>query len=621
MSVEEAGIAELAKQLKLRQRVAASAMVYFRRTYLCNDFCRMDPRLVYVACLYLACKAEESLLAAKHLVVHAKTLRPKWAFDVKDLLDMEMVLLEDLDFNLIVFSPYRDLATFLADAGLEQSCAQRAWGALNDSYRTDVHLLHPPHIVALGCLCLAASSDGVELGSWLQRLNVELGQVPMLPRPASAKTQPAATSWALFFSGPHFRRWAVVYHLAIIARDVWKTYTAPGTFRAFCKAVASWASGKGFVFELPAIAADDAIADVGATKSTRDADNWYITQKDLAFYQYHMEQNGDCPGASPWEVLMEKDIPNCMKYTAWRRTLANGKTEYKSLTHSADATAEEFTDLYFDDDYRPKWDAMIIHHEVVEHGDFSQRQQVVRWVRRFPFKFLSDREYTIARRLYRTDDCLYGLTKVVDHPSARRDSHVVKMDVFYSMWRSRTVQCPWGSNRPACETLLLHHEQFKIMEHLARFAVRHGMWGFVKTLSERTPEYIARRRQRGLVPTQIDAMAYGYNGCPGPAPGCVGSPGGGSVGHMQMSQSSLSLCSLESSSLGGAGGSLSRQGSAGLPRGKSVPSRVKGLLAVAMASGLAVLMKRSNSMPSNLNNVKALKSRRQQLRRQTSMTF
>lgn len=55
---------------------------------------------------------------------------------------------------------------------------------------------------------------------------------------------------------------------------------------------------------------------------------------------------------------------------------------------------------------------MIIHHEVLEHGDFAQRQQVVRWTRRFPFKFLSDREYTIARRLFKTDDALYGLTKV-----------------------------------------------------------------------------------------------------------------------------------------------------------------------------------------------------------------
>ncbi|KAG2442738.1 hypothetical protein HXX76_002820 [Chlamydomonas incerta] len=169
-------IAELAKQLKLRQRVAATAMVYFRRTYLCNNFCRMDPRLVYVASLYLACKAEESLMQAKHLVGHAKSYR-KWPYDVKDLLDMEMVLLEDLDFNLIVFSPYRDLVTYLADSGVETPCAQRAWGALNDSYRSDVNLLYPPHVVALGCLCLAAGSCSVDLAAWLSKLNVDLGQV------------------------------------------------------------------------------------------------------------------------------------------------------------------------------------------------------------------------------------------------------------------------------------------------------------------------------------------------------------------------------------------------------------------------------------------------------------
>ncbi len=33
----------------------------------------------------------------------------------------------------------------------------------------------------------------------------------------------------------------------------------------------------------------------------------------------------------------------------------NGKAEYKSLTLSLDATAEEFTDFYLDDDIRPTW--------------------------------------------------------------------------------------------------------------------------------------------------------------------------------------------------------------------------------------------------------------------------
>lgn len=62
----------------------------------------------------------------------------------------------------------------------------------------------------------------------------------------------------------------------------------------------------------------------------------------------------------------------------------------------------------------------------------------------------------------------------MDHLRAPNNPDVVRCDVFYSMWRSRSVECPWGSGRPACETLLLHHEQFKIPENLARFAVKHG---------------------------------------------------------------------------------------------------------------------------------------------------
>lgn len=72
----------------------------------------------------------------------------------------------------------------------------------------------------------------------------------------------------------------------------------------------------------------------------------------------------------------------------------------------------------------------------------------------------------------------------------------MRMDVFYSMWRSRTIPCPHGSDRPACETVLLHLEQFKIPENLARFAVRHGMATFVKKMGPAVHKFVAERRTR-----------------------------------------------------------------------------------------------------------------------------
>lgn len=77
---------------------------------------------------------------------------------------------------------------------------------------------------------------------------------------------------------------------------------------------------------------------------------------------------------------------------------------------------------------------MIVHREVLENGCFDSRQQVVRWIRRFPFKFLSDREYCIARRRFVEGDSVYGLTRAVpDHPVAHRvrDGSTTQMDVFY----------------------------------------------------------------------------------------------------------------------------------------------------------------------------------------------
>jgi hypothetical protein len=280
-----------------------------------------------------------------------------------------------------------------------------------------------------------------------------------------------------------------------------------------------------------------------------------VTEKDLAFFQYRVEQSGEIPGSSDWDLMLDKHINKQLKYQAWRRTLPvsdepiivpkayyhsrvwigcrhllrlhdfhysphpvpdaasvadlcssglttqDGKTEYKSVTISYDTTAEEIMDIYFDDDFRPQWvshnsgmflalrqaqhllfkaftscavavvlsccssvqeqhvacpayaaqgadcagqqqqahdhmlthllpslrlpqDTMVKEHEVLEHGDFSQRQQVVRWLRKFPFHFLSAREYVIGRRRFKQGDTLYGMSKVSSSAAAWSSSFV-----------------------------------------------------------------------------------------------------------------------------------------------------------------------------------------------------
>lgn len=48
---------------------------------------------------------------------------------------------------------------------------------LNDSYRTPLHLVYPPHVVALGCLHLMSVLRRIDLRAWLEGLNTDLNQV------------------------------------------------------------------------------------------------------------------------------------------------------------------------------------------------------------------------------------------------------------------------------------------------------------------------------------------------------------------------------------------------------------------------------------------------------------
>ena len=67
-------ISKLGKKLGFRQRVTATATVFFRRFYLKNSYCETDPFMVIAACCYVAAKAEESPVHIKNVVSEARIL-------------------------------------------------------------------------------------------------------------------------------------------------------------------------------------------------------------------------------------------------------------------------------------------------------------------------------------------------------------------------------------------------------------------------------------------------------------------------------------------------------------------------------------------------------------------
>lgn len=102
------------KRLLLRQIPIATACVFFKRFYFKNSLCETNPYLVLAACIYVAAKVEETPVHIKSVVSEAKLVFHEhnikmFPAETNKLGEMEFYLLEDLDFHLVVFHPYRAL--------------------------------------------------------------------------------------------------------------------------------------------------------------------------------------------------------------------------------------------------------------------------------------------------------------------------------------------------------------------------------------------------------------------------------------------------------------------------------------------------------------------------------
>jgi len=313
-----------------------------------------------------------------------------------------------------------------------------------------------------------------------------------------------SAAWLSSPPGTGVRRAALLLHGAVIIRDIWCSYTKPGTFRRYCFGAWEWLLDRlwGPGCEKASRGLPNSETAVARSAPT---DSWCVTEEDLQFFKSRTE--GEL-GAAGWKSICEKELSGELTYSAWFRILPNKKTEYKSVTVVRDVSAEEMMDFYLDDPSRTTWDGLISHHEILEQASFSDRRQIVRWKRSFPFNFITDREYIIGRRVFREGDRLYGVTKATEHPLAPVSDDIVRMEVYYSMWYTKSIPCPWGTDRKACEVVLLHHEQFKIPERLSRFTVCKGMWGFVKKMGKSMREFTAERRQR-CDQDEPDMQAYG----------------------------------------------------------------------------------------------------------------
>eukprot|EP01112_Ceratiomyxa_fruticulosa_P020900 TRINITY_DN7244_c0_g3_i2.p1 TRINITY_DN7244_c0_g3~~TRINITY_DN7244_c0_g3_i2.p1 ORF type:complete len:266 (+),score=34.58 TRINITY_DN7244_c0_g3_i2:210-1007(+) len=171
-------IQRLGEGLRLRQRVIATSIVYFKRFYVNNSFIDCEPRLVLTTCLYLASKVEECTTQAKKYVIKMKEIDPSFPYEMNHILECEYYVLEELEFSLLVFHPYRALPTYLHDADCtDRDYLDTAWNIVNDSYLTDVSLLYAPHVIALACIYVAAQMRNIDLRKWFEEITVDMKDI------------------------------------------------------------------------------------------------------------------------------------------------------------------------------------------------------------------------------------------------------------------------------------------------------------------------------------------------------------------------------------------------------------------------------------------------------------
>ncbi|KAL8153594.1 hypothetical protein V2J09_011354 [Rumex salicifolius] len=106
-------IQQVARAFHFPHKIQGTAITYFKRFYLEWSVMEHHPKDIMLTCVYVACKIEENHVSAEELGKGIKQ-------DHQMILNNEMIVLQSLGFDLIVYTPYRAIEGFILD--MEDFC-------------------------------------------------------------------------------------------------------------------------------------------------------------------------------------------------------------------------------------------------------------------------------------------------------------------------------------------------------------------------------------------------------------------------------------------------------------------------------------------------------------------
>ncbi|OSX74609.1 hypothetical protein BU14_0280s0025 [Porphyra umbilicalis] len=175
---------DASRLLRLPMLTTAVAVKYWQRFYMLESLKRHNPWEVAGACLFLACKVQETHMRLREVIYATVKVRTRGSEDFPDgeevreshphyfaekekLLIKERVLLRVLHFDLTVDHAYKHVwamtKTFIPASHMQGKVTQVAWNFINDSLRTYMHVQYCEREIAASVFYLSANYCDVPL--------------------------------------------------------------------------------------------------------------------------------------------------------------------------------------------------------------------------------------------------------------------------------------------------------------------------------------------------------------------------------------------------------------------------------------------------------------------------
>lgn len=102
-------IMKVTQSFRMPTQVKATAVSFFKKFYLINSVMEYHPKNVLYTCVFLAAKSENYFMSIETFCKALPKTEPK------DVLDLEFIVLQSLQFTLLVHHPFRPLYGFFLD--------------------------------------------------------------------------------------------------------------------------------------------------------------------------------------------------------------------------------------------------------------------------------------------------------------------------------------------------------------------------------------------------------------------------------------------------------------------------------------------------------------------------